>query len=93
MFTVNGARCTNQLETANRQRMNKWLLHQNGLTRTSLSAAVTGVSNFVEKNVCVWCIFTSSRLIQSLTAQHNRLNMNVNRNSLSMCKALNKGCK
>ena len=27
--------------------------HQNGLTRTSLSATVTRVSNFVEENVCV----------------------------------------
>ena len=33
--------------------MNKWLFHQNGFTRTSLSATVTRVSNFVEKNVCV----------------------------------------
>ena len=33
--------------------MNKWLFHQNGLTRTSLSATVTRVSNFVEENVCV----------------------------------------
>ena len=42
--------------------MNKWLFHQNGLTRTSLSATVTRVSNFVEENVCVCCVFTSSRL-------------------------------
>ena len=33
--------------------MNKWLFHQNGFTRTSLSATVTRVSNFVEENVCV----------------------------------------
>ena len=59
--------------------MNKWLFHQNGFTRTSLSATVTRVSNFVEENVCVGCFVTSSRLlsqwIQSLIAQHNRLNM------------------
>ena len=33
--------------------MNKWLFHQNGFTRTSLSATVTRVSNFVEENMCV----------------------------------------
>ena len=32
--------------------MTKWLFHQNGLTRTSLSATVTRVSNFGEENVC-----------------------------------------
>ena len=37
--------------------MNKWLFHQNGFTRTSSSATVTRVSNFVDENVCVWCIF------------------------------------
>ena len=44
--------------------MNKWLFHQNGFTRTSLSATVTRVSNFVEENmcVCVCGVFTSSRL-------------------------------
>ena len=62
--------------------MNKWLFHQNGFRRTSLSATVTRVSNFVEENVCVWCVFTSSRLpvpswCQSLNAQHNRLNMSI----------------
>ena len=36
--------------------MNKWLFHQNGFTRTSLSATVVRVSNFVEENVCV-CFF------------------------------------
>ena len=36
--------------------MNKWLFHQNGFTRTILSATVNGVSNFVEENVCV-CVF------------------------------------
>ena len=30
--------------------MNKWLFHQNGFIRTSLSATVTRVSNFVEGN-------------------------------------------
>ena len=37
--------------------MNKWLFHQNGFTRTSLSATVTPVSNFVEENVCVCVCF------------------------------------
>ena len=54
---------------------------QNGFTRTSLSATVTRVSNFVEENVCV-CLFTSSRLpvpLDSVThfAQHKRLNMSI----------------
>ena len=61
MFTVNDAGCTNQLETANKQRINKWLFHQKGFTRTSLSATVTRVSNFVEENVFCF-VFTSSRL-------------------------------
>ena len=59
--------------------MNKWLFHQNGFTRTSLSATVTRVSNFVEEIVWVWCVLqrqsSSSRWIQSLNAQHNRLNI------------------
>ena len=33
--------------------MNKWLFNQNGFTRTSLSATVIRVSNFVWYNVCV----------------------------------------
>ena len=76
MFTVNDARCTIQLEIANKKRietMNKWLFHQNGFTRTSLSATVTRVSNFVEENVCVWCVFTSSRTavpVDSVTQIH-----------------------
>ena len=37
--------------------MNKWLFHQNGFIRTSLSATVTRVSNFVEENVCVMCFY------------------------------------
>ena len=36
---------------------NKLLFHQNGFTRTSLSATVTRVSNFVEENVCLWCFY------------------------------------
>ena len=54
MFTVNDAGCTNQLETANKQRINNEqmvIFHHNGFTRTSLSATVTRVSNFVEENV------------------------------------------
>ena len=47
---VDDARCTNQLETAHKT-MNKWLFHQIGFTRTSLSVTVTLVSNFVEENV------------------------------------------
>ena len=53
--------------------MNKWLFHQNGSTRTSLSATVTRVSNFVEEYVCVWCQGSPSWWIQSLNAQHKRL--------------------
>ena len=37
--------------------MNKWLFHQNGFTRTSLSATVTRVSNFVKENMCVCGVF------------------------------------
>ena len=77
--------------------MNKWLFHQNGFTRTSLSATVTRVSNFVEVNMCVCGMFlhrqgVPSRWIQSLNAQNNKLKY-VNRNALSMFKALNKGFK
>ena len=36
--------------------MNKWLFHQNGFTRTSLSATVTRVSNLLKK-MCVWVVF------------------------------------
>ena len=51
--------------------MNKWLFHQNGLTRASLSATVTGVSNFVEENVFLFLHrqVSPSRCIQSLIAQ------------------------
>ena len=71
--------------------MNKWLFHQNGFKRTSLSATVTRVSMFVEENVF---FFTSSRLpvpVHSVTKLPNRLNRP--RNALSMFKALNKGFK
>ena len=76
--------------------MNKWLFQQNGFTRTSLSATVTRVSNFVEVNVCVWCVFTSSRLpvpVDSVTQCPTQQVKYANRNALSMFRALNKGCK
>ena len=78
--------------------MNKWLFHQNGFTRTSLSATVTRVSNFVEENVCVCVcgVFTSSMLpvpVDSVTQCPTQQVKYVNRNALSMFKALNKGCK
>ena len=76
--------------------MNKWLFHQNGFTRTSLSARVTRVSNFVEEIVCVCGVFLHRQGSRpggfSLNAQHNRLNMPI-AIELSMFKALNKGCK
>ena len=61
--------------------MNKRLFHQNGFTRTSLSTTVTRVSNFVEE-MCVCGVLlhrqgSPSRWIQSLNAQHNRLNMPI----------------
>ena len=54
--------------------------NQNGFTRTSLSATVTRVSNFVQENVCVCGVFlhrqgSPSRWIQSLYAKQNRLNI------------------
>ena len=76
--------------------MNKWLFHQIGFTRTSLSATVTRVSNFAEENECLWYVFTSSGLpipgdsVTQCPAQQVKY---VNRNALSMFKALNKGCK
>ena len=76
--------------------MNKWLFHQNGFTRTSLSATVTRVSHFVEENVCVWCVFTSSRLpvrVDSVTQCPTQQVEYDNRNAYNMFKALNKGCK
>ena len=73
--------------------MNKWLFHQNGFTRTSLSATLTRVSNFVEENVCVFFLHrqgSPSRCIQSRIVQQVKF---VNRIALSMLKALNKGFK
>ena len=73
--------------------MNKRLFHQNGFTRTSLSATVTRVSNFVDENVCV-CFFLhrqgsrTGAFDQSLIVQHVKY---ANRNALSLFKALNKG--
>ena len=56
---------------------------------------LTRVSNFVEENVCVWCVFTSPRLPVpvSVTQCPTQQVGYVNRNALSMFKALNKGCK
>ena len=76
--------------------MNKWLFHQNGFTRTSLSATVTRVSNFVEEIVWVWCVFTTSKLsvpVDSVTHCPTQQVKYVNRNALSMFKALNKKYK
>ena len=41
--------------------MNKWLFHQNGFTRTSLSATVTRVSNLVEENMCVCFLYLTAK--------------------------------
>ena len=77
--------------------MKKWLFHQNGFTRTNLSAVVTPVSNFVEKNVCVceWCIYIvkAPHPVDSVTQCPTQQVKYVNHNALSMFKALNKGCK
>ena len=70
--------------------MNKWLFHQNGFTRTSLSTTVTRVSNFVEENV--YRQGSPFRWIQSLIAKTQQIKY-VYRNALSMFRALNKGCK
>ena len=71
--------------------MNKWLFPQNWFTRTSLSATVTRVSNFVEDNVCVFFyIVKAPRPVHFLFAQQIKY---VNRNARSMFKALNKGFK
>ena len=61
--------------------MNKWLFYQNRFTKTCLSATVTRVSNFVEE-LCVCGVYlhrqgSPSQWIQSLNAQHNRLNMSI----------------
>ena len=75
--------------------MNKWLFHQNGFTRTSLSATVTRVSNFVEENVSGVFLHrqgSPSRWIQSLKCPTQQVKY-VNRNPFSTFKALYKGCK
>ena len=73
--------------------MNKF--HQNGLTRTSLSATVTRVNNFVEENVCVGCFYIVKAPVpvDSVTQCPTQQVKYVNRNALSMFKALNIGCK
>ena len=74
--------------------MNKWLFHQNGFTRTSLSATVTRVSYFVGENVCVVFFFLhrqgshTGAFDQSLIVQQVKY---ANRNAISLFKALNKG--
>ena len=69
MFTVNDAGCTNQFETAKKQRIKQWT---NGyFIKMDLSATVTGVSNFVEENV-----YRPGGLSHSLL-KHNRLNMSI----------------
>ena len=68
--------------------MYKWLFHQNGFTRTSLSATVT------RKCVCVVCFYIVKAphpvSVTQCPTQHVEY---ANRNALSMFKALNKGCK
>ena len=74
--------------------MNKRLFHQNGFTRTSLSATVTRVSNFVEENVCVWCVLHRQGSPSGCQSLFSTQQVEyVNRNALSMFKALNKCCK
>ena len=77
--------------------MNKWLFHQNGFTKTSLSATITRVSNFVEKNVCVcvvcFYIVKAPVSVDSVSQCPTQQVKYVNRNALGMFKALNKGCK
>ena len=86
--------------------MNKWLFHQNGFTRTCLSATVTRVSNFVEENVCVCvcvcvcvsvCVFYIAKTPHPGGFSHSFCRTQqvkyVKCNALSMFKALNKGCK
>ena len=64
--------------------MNKWIFHQNRLTKISLSATVSRVSNFVEENVFLFlhrqgspfqCIqllidFPTRQICQSQCTQH-----------------------
>ena len=47
--------------------MNKWLSHQNGFTRTSLSATVTQVSNIVGN---VFLFITSRLPVQVHSVNH-----------------------
>ena len=75
--------------------MNKWILYQNGFTRTSLSATVTRVSNFAEKNVCA-CVFDIVKApvpVDSVTHFPTQQVKYFNHNALCMFKALNKGFK
>ena len=64
---------------------------------TSLSATVTRVSNFVEENVCVCCFFYIVKAPRPGGLSHSFCRTQqvkyVNRNALSMFKALNKCCK
>ena len=53
--------------------MNKWLFHQNGFKRTSLSATVTRVSNFVEE-MCVCGVFLHRQGSQSGGFSHSMPN-------------------
>ena len=77
--------------------MNKCLYHQNGFTRTSLSATVTRVCNFSEENVCVWCFYIVKApvSVDSVTQWQcpTQQVKYVNRNALSIFKAVNNGCK
>ena len=74
--------------------MQEWLFHQNGFTRTSLSATVTRVYHFVEENVYVHGVFLHRQVpVDSVIQCPTQQVKYVNRNALSMFKALNKGCK
>ena len=68
--------------------INKWLFHRNGFTRTSLSATVARVSNFVEKNVCVFFFLHQGTLLRCIQSQIAQQLKYVNRNALSIFKAL-----
>ena len=59
--------------------MKKWLFHQNGFTRTGLSATVTRVSNFVEENVCVRFLHRQASVPVDSAERfsHSRLNMSI----------------
>ena len=76
--------------------MNKWFIHQNGLTRTSLSVTATRVSNFVKENVCACVFFYIVKVpvpVDSVTHCPTQQVKYVNRKALGMFKALNKDCK